>query len=58
LVSFVGLLVALNVRFTLAGSWTVETAILAAAALVALRAPVNVLWIVVGAALLSLLKLR
>ena len=58
LVSFVGLLVALTVRFTLAASWTVETAIVAVAALVALRARVDVLWIVLGAALLSLLKLR
>jgi chromate transporter len=58
LVSFVGLLVALTVRFTLAASWTVETAIVAVAALVALRARVDVLWIVLGAALLSLLNLR
>jgi chromate transporter len=58
LLSFVGLLVAVTVRFTLATSWTAETAIVAVAALVALRARVDVLWIVLGAALLSLLTLR
>jgi chromate transporter len=58
LVSFAGLLVVLTVRLTLAASWTVETVIIAVAALTALRARVSVLWIVLGAALLSLLSLR
>ena len=58
LVSFVGLLVALTVRYTVETSWTVLTAIVAVAALAALRARVNVLWIVLAAAALSLLTLR
>ena len=58
LVSFVGLLLAMTVRFTLATSWTVETAFVAIAALVALRARVDVLWIVLAAATLALLTLR
>lgn len=58
LVSFVGLLLALTVRFTLAMSWAVETAFVGVAALVALRARVDVLWIVLAVATLSLLALR
>jgi chromate transporter len=58
LVSFVGLLAAVTLRFVFATSWTIETAILAVAALAAFRLRVDVLWIVLGAALLSLLNLR
>jgi chromate transporter len=58
LVSFVGLLLALTIRFTLAMSWTVETALVAVAALVALRVRVDVVWIVLAAAALSLLAFR
>ena len=58
LVSFVGLLAAVTVRFVFATSWTIEAAILAVAALAALRLRVDLLWVVLGAALLSLLQLR
>jgi len=56
LVSFVGLLAAVTVRFALATSWTIETAILAVAALAALRLRVDVLWVVLAGVLVSLLS--
>jgi chromate transporter len=58
LVSFVGLLVALTLRFVLATPWTLETAVVAGAALVALLARIDVLWIVMGAATLAFLTPR
>jgi chromate transporter len=58
LVSFVGLLAAVTVRFTLATSWTLGSATLAVAALVAFRLGVDVLWVVLGGILLSQLVLR
>jgi chromate transporter len=58
IISFVGLLAAVTVRFVLATSWTVETAILAVAALAALRLRVDLLWVVLASSLLSLLQLR
>jgi len=58
LVSFVGLLAAVTVRFALATRWTLPVAGLALAAFVALRLRVDVLWVVAGAVLLSLLIVR
>jgi chromate transporter len=45
LVSFVGLLAAVAVNFTLAISWSIPAAILALAALVGLRLKVDILWV-------------
>jgi hypothetical protein len=58
LVSFVGLIAAVTIRFALATSWTVGSAILAVAALVAVRLRADVLWVVLGGILLSLLAVR
>jgi chromate transporter len=58
LVSFVGLLAAVTVGFALATSWTVETVILAVAALAAFRLGADVLWVVLGGALFSLFAVR
>jgi chromate transporter len=55
LVSFVGLLAAVTVRFAFATSWTIETALLGVAALAALRLRVDVLWVVLGGVLVSVL---
>ncbi len=58
LVSFVGLLAAVTLRFGLAMSWTMGTTILAVAAFIALRLKVDVVWIVLGAVVPSLLAVR
>ncbi|MCX6543343.1 MAG: chromate efflux transporter [Acidobacteria bacterium] len=55
LLSFVGLLAAVTVRFGLATSWTIRTAILALVAFVALRLRIDVLWVVLGGVFVSLL---
>jgi chromate transporter len=57
LVSFVGLLAAVAVNFTLAISWSVPAAILVLAALVALRLKVDILWVVLAGAIASILIL-
>jgi chromate transporter len=57
LVSFVGLLAAVTVNFALAVSWSIPAAILAAAALVALRLKVDILWVVLAVAISSILIL-
>jgi len=57
LVSFVGLLAAVAVNFALAVSWSLPAAILAVAALVALRLKVDILWVVLAAAIASILIL-
>ena len=57
LVSFVGLLAAVAVNFALAISWSIPAAILAVAALVALRLKVDILWVVLAGAMASILFL-
>jgi len=57
LVSFVGLLAAVAVNFALAVSWSIPAAILAVAALVALRLKVDILWVVLAGAFASILIL-
>jgi chromate transporter len=57
LVSFVGLLAAVAVNFALAISWSIPAAILAVAALVALRLKVDILWVVLAGAIASILIL-
>jgi len=57
LVSFVGLLAAVAVNFALAISWSIPAAILAVAALVALRLKVDILLIVLAGAIASILIL-
>ena len=55
LLSFVGLLVAVTVRLGLGVTWGVTTILLAVAAFVALRLKVNVVWVVLAGAAVSLL---
>jgi chromate transporter len=56
LASFVGLLVAVALRFALAAAWSLPLAAIAAAAFLALRLRVDVLWVVaVGGGLAALL---
>ncbi len=55
LVSFVGLLLAVAVRFALAASWSPAGVVLALAALMALLCKVDILWVVIAGAALSLL---
>jgi len=57
LVSFVGLLAAVAVNFALAVSWSIPAAILAVAALVALRLKVDILWVILAGAMASILIL-
>jgi chromate transporter len=55
--SFVGLLLSVTFRFGMAASWTVLTAVLAIAAFTALRFKVDILWVVLGGALISVILL-
>ena len=55
LLSFVGLLLSVTVRFGLAVSWSVPAIVLASAAFAALLVKVDVVWVVLAVALLSLL---
>jgi chromate transporter len=55
LLSFIGLLAALTVRLGLGVTWGVTTVLLALVAFVALRLKVSVVWVVLGAGILSLL---
>jgi chromate transporter len=57
LVSFVGLLLAVCLRFALVAPWTVLSVIIAVLAFVALRRRVNILWVVLGGAAVSALLL-
>ena len=57
LVSFVGLLMAVTIRFGLAVHWTPLSALIAVCALVALLKKVNILWVVLIGAIISALLL-
>jgi chromate transporter len=57
LASFVGLLLAVTIQFAVAASWTPRTTLLALAAFVALRFKIDVLWVVLVAAGVSILIL-
>ncbi len=53
LVSFVGLLLAVTIRFGLAVHWTPLSILIAASALIALLKKVNILWVVLAGAIVS-----
>ncbi|RLB13714.1 MAG: hypothetical protein DRG82_15190 [Deltaproteobacteria bacterium] len=57
LVSFVGLLLAVAIRFGLAAQWSVLSVIIALAAFVAFRLKVDILWVVLAGAGISALVL-
>lgn len=57
LASFVGLLLAVTVQFALAASWTSGTILLAVAGFAALRFNIDVLWVVLAGAGLSMIIL-
>jgi chromate transporter len=57
LASFVGLLVSVTLQFGIAASWTGRSFLIAAAAFVALWLKVDILWVVLGGAGLSVLLL-
>jgi chromate transporter len=57
LASFVGLLLAVTVQFSLAVSWTDRSLLLALAAFVALLLKVDILWVVLGGACVAILFL-
>jgi chromate transporter len=57
LASFVGLLVAVAIRFALVAPWSLPAIVIASLAFVALRFRVNVLWVVVAGAVVSALVL-
>ncbi len=57
LVSFVGLLLSVTVTFALQVSWDISHLLLAVAAFVALRLKVEILWVVLAAAIVSVLVL-
>lgn len=57
LASFVGLLLAVTVQFALAASWTSRSVLLALGGFVALRLRIDVLWVVLIAAGVSILLL-
>jgi chromate transporter len=57
LASFVGLLLAVTVQFSLAVSWTGRSLLLALAAFVALLFKINILWVVLGGACIAVLFL-
>jgi len=56
LLSFVGLLASVSVRFALETPWSVTTTALALAAFVAFRRKVDVLWIILAAVVVSLVS--
>ncbi len=58
LVSFVALLAAVTVRFALATAWSIGTALVAIAALVAFRLKVDVFWVVLGGLAVALAAAR
>jgi len=57
LVSFVGLLLAVTIQFTLAVHWGIYQALIAGAAFLALRLRVDILWVVLAGAVVSALLL-
>lgn len=57
LASFVGLLVAVTINFAAVISWSLPAGLIAAAALVALRYRVDVLWVVLAGAAVSIIVL-
>jgi len=57
LVSFVGLLLAVAIQFTMAVHWGLYQALIAGAALLALRLRVDILWVVLAGAVVSALFL-
>jgi len=57
LVSFVGLLLAVAIRFGLAAQWSILSVIIAVAAFVALRLKADILWVVLAGAIISALVL-
>ncbi len=57
LISFVGLLLAVTIKFGLAAHWSPLSALLALAAFLALRLKVDILWVVLAGAILSALLL-
>jgi chromate transporter len=57
LASFVGLLLAVTVHFAVAASWTTPTVLLAAAAFTALWFKIDILWVVLVGASLSVFLL-
>ena len=57
LVSFVGLLLAVTIRFGLAAQWSVYSVIIAVAAFVALRLKADILWVVLVGGVISALVL-
>jgi len=57
LVSFVGLLLAVTIRFGLAAQWSVYAVIIAVAAFVALRLKADILWVVLVGGVISALVL-
>jgi len=57
LVSFVGLLLAVAIRFSVAAQWSVLSVIIAVAAFVAFRLKVDILWVVLAGAGISALVL-
>ncbi len=57
LASFVGLLLAVTVQFAIAASWTAPSILLAVAAFVALRFKIDILWVVLAGAGVSVFVL-
>jgi len=57
LVSFVGLLLAVTIQFTMAVHWGIYQALIAGAAFLALRLRVDILWVVLAGAVVSTLFL-
>jgi len=57
LISFVGLLLAVTIRFTLAGHWTPLSILISGCAFAALWKKINILWVVFVGAVLSTLLL-
>ena len=57
LASFVGLLVAVTTQFASAASWTAVSVLLAVAAFVALRCKIDMLWVVLAGAAISMFVL-
>jgi chromate transporter len=55
LLSFVGLLLSTTVHFGIAANWTISTIILAAFAFAALQCKVNILWVVLTGAAVSII---
>jgi chromate transporter len=57
LMCFVGLLLAVTVKFAIAVPWSIPTVLMASLVLIALRLKVNILWVVLAGALVSIIAL-